>query len=73
MIVRRAIGQALLAAVALATFGSFAYGGETKVGEAADATAAEAKKVGRKTKHETKKALKSTGAALDRAGNRIED
>ena len=76
--------QVLLVAVALATFGSLANGGETRaanaaekagarVGEAADATAAETKKVGHQIKRETKKSLKATGAALDRAGNKIEE
>lgn len=36
-------------------------------------TADEAKLVGRKVKRTTKKAVKKTGAALDKAGDKIED
>jgi hypothetical protein len=79
----RTVQRVLVAALAWATLGSVAFAGETKaadaaeaagnkIGEAADKTADEAKKVGRAVKSKTKKALKATGAAVEQAGNKID-
>lgn len=79
----RTVGRVLGAALLWATLGTGAYAGETKaadaaetagnkVGEAADKTAAEAKKGGRAVKRKTKKTLKSTGEAMENAGNQID-
>ena len=78
------IFRGILAAVAIVTFGSVARADETrtagpgeragkKVDDAADQTADGAKKTGRKVKRKTKKAVRDTGAAVQRAGEKIED
>ena len=77
----RTIVRGLLVVVACAALRSFAFAGETgagekagaKIDEAAAKTADEAKLVGRKVKRTTKKTVKKTGAALDKAGDKIED
>jgi hypothetical protein len=79
----RTSGRVLLAALAWATLGSVSYAGETKaadaaetagnkVGEAADKTAAEAKKVGHEVKRKSKKAVKATEAAVEQSRNKID-